>query len=240
MRTYKSWPSFLLVLVGACGGQAYTLKYAPSFSRSGRHISVFGIRRDGLMSPGGWSALGPEQTAPFDGNSCDVAYAESSLSQRPALESALRDYVQANGVTDELLTQLAPAAKGDTIMLLTIAGHPLPRGAQADSAGWAATPPTGTAQGGRRGRGRGGARASSSSGDASSSAEPFDVSATFFSVAEHRSVGLVELAYSGSRVDEALDQFRSKLETEFPGASCSGWDWSVPIDDASIRKLNEQ
>jgi hypothetical protein len=41
-------------------------------------------------------------------------------------------------------------------------------------------------------------------------------------------------------MDEALDEFGAKLEAEFPGSSCSGWDWSAKIDEAGIQSLKEQ
>jgi hypothetical protein len=229
----------VLVLLGlaGCSEQSFKIEYAPSFSRSARHISVFGVKRDGLLSQDGWAALGPEQPAPFDGKSCDLAYAQGSFSQRPDLEDALSEYVRTNGVTDELLALIAPAAKGDTIMLVTSAGR-VRQAEDRNSSAQASAPFSGGGRGGRRhGRGR---TASGSSSNSSSSEDPFTVSATFFSVAEHRSVGFVELTYSGQRMDEALDEFRTKLEAEFPGSTCSGWDWSAKIDEAGIHSLKEQ
>jgi hypothetical protein len=233
----------VLVLLGlaGCGEQSFRVNYAPSFSRSARHISVFGVKRDGLLSQDGWAALGPEQAAPFDGKSCALAYAEGSFSERPDLEDDLGEYVRTNGVTDELLALIAPAAKGDTIMLVTIAGRVQQPEDTKDrnSSAQASAPFSGGGRGGRR-HGRGGTASSSSSNSNSSAADPFTVSATFYSVAEHRSVGFVELTYSGKHMDEALDEFRTKLEAEFPGSSCSGWDWSAKIDQAGIHSLEEQ
>jgi hypothetical protein len=224
----------------ACGEQTYTLNYAPNFSRTGKHISVFGVKRDGLMNPTGWAALGPEMSAPFDGNSCDVAYTEALSTVLPDLAATVHDSVRANGVTDELLTQLAPAAKGDTIMLITIAGHPS-EGSGAGAMQSATAPGSGGGRGGRSGRvGRGGGLQTGGAEPSNANTNPFSVSATFFSVAEHRTVGFVELAYSGARIDEALNEFRAKLELEFPRSTCAGWDWSAHVDEPAIHKLNEQ
>jgi hypothetical protein len=227
----------LLLAVAACGEQGFTVRYAPGFSRTGKHVSVFGIKRDGLMNQAGWAALGPGLSAPFNGTSCDVAYSTAWFTDVPAIATSVDDYVRGNGVTDELLAQLAPAAKGDTIMLVTIAGHPLQPSAEAGSSIQAAAPPASATRNGRR-RNRGGT-SSTAPTNSSSSSDPFDVSATFFSVAEHRSVAVIELGYTGARIDEALNEFRNKLESEFPGATCSGWNWSVKLDEASIRKLND-
>jgi hypothetical protein len=229
----------LALTVAACGQQGFTVKYAPNFSRTGKHVSMFGVKRDGLMNQAGWAALGPGLSAPFNGSTCDVAYTTAWFSDVPALASSVDDYVRANGVTDDLLAQLAPTAKGDTIMLVTIAGHPLQPSGDVGGQIQMATPPSSHGGGGRR-RGAAGGSETKAANASKTNADPFNVSATFYSIPEQRSVGYIELNYSGSRIDEALNEFRNKLEEEFPGATCSGWNWAVHVDDANIRKLNEQ
>jgi hypothetical protein len=236
-----------LALVGltACAEETFTVRYAPGFSSASKHVSVFGIKRNGLMSRDGWGALGPNVPAPFSAQPCDVAYGESIFTTAPALASAVEDYVRANGVTDELLDQLAPNAQGDTIMLLTIAGHARvasePAGGSPTSR---ASAPGSMGRGGRGGRGGGGrgSRGGSAATDTQANAtadDPFAISASFFSVHEHRSVALVQMSYSGTRIDQALGHFKERLEAEFPRATCSGWNWSVQPDEGRIRALGE-
>ena len=68
----------------------------------------------------------------------------------------------------------------------------------------------------------------------------FSVSASLFSVSEHRSVGLVALAYSGPSVDEAVKKLADRLGVELPGSTCTGWDWgAAKIDDQKIREMVE-
>jgi hypothetical protein len=229
-----------LLVFTACGGQSFTVKHAPGFSPNGRHISVFAVKRDGLLSRSGWEALGPNLSAPFGGNACEVAYSEPMLNALPDLAAAVDSVVRANGVSDELLAKLAPAAKGDTIMLMTIAGHPhasSDSGSQTQAANSMSSRNSGR-RGGRGGLG-GGMPVSSGKSD-SAGPDPFTVSAIFFSVSEHHSVASIELNYSGTDMSEALNLFRTRLETEFPGAKCSGWDWTVALDPLAIRALNEQ
>jgi hypothetical protein len=213
----------------ACGEPGFTVKYAPGYSPVGRHVSVFGIKRDGLMNRAGWAALGPGLSPAFNGNACEVAYGDSMFNTVPELASAVDDYVRGNGVSDDLLAELAPAAKGDTIMLLTIAGHPLLPPGDAGSTVHAAAPPT---------RHRGGAGSEKSK--SKSHQDPFEVSATFYSIGERRSVAVIDFSSDGTKIDEALSEFRNKLEAEFRSSTCSGWDWTVHVDEANVRKLGEQ
>jgi hypothetical protein len=221
-----------------CGESGFHVRYAPGFSAKGRHISVFGVKRDGLMNRAGWAALGPNLSPPFNGSSCEVAYSEDFFSAQPALSTTVDDYVRANGVSDDLLAQLAPAARGDTIMLFTIAGHPLQPSNEVGSQIQPAAMPSASSRGSpRRGRRSGGGLAPEKS---SSSGEPFNLSATFYSVADRRSVAVVEYDYSGARIDEAINAFRNKLEEEFPGSTCAGWDWTAHLDENGIKQLSEQ
>jgi hypothetical protein len=228
------------VALTACGSTQFEVNYTPGLNRSGARISVFGIKRDGLMSHSGWDAFSPEMSAPFGAKHCPVAYGDELFDAKKPLAEAIDSYVRGNGVTDKLLDQLAPAAQGDTILLISIAGRPktanlngpteatLPRGRR--------TPGNG---GGGAGRRRGGGQ-SSSTPEADESSAPFQLSALFFNVREQKSVGLIQLNYSGTSIEEALTEFRSRLETEFPGASCRGWNWSANIDENKIRNLEDE
>jgi hypothetical protein len=251
VQTLRSSTWLLLASVGlvGCAPQSFTLKYAPGFSSAGHKISVFGVKRNGLMSRTGWGALEPGVAAPFNAERCDVAYSESTFASTPVLAEAVDAYVRANGATDSLLDELAPTAKGDTIMLLTITGHAHAGSEHVGGSPSARAGGVGAMGGGRGGMGRGGRGGGGGMGRgmgmasetprSSAGDDPFTVSALFFSVREHQSVALVQMSYSGARIDEALGEFRQKLEAEFPRSTCSGWDWSVPVDARRIRALNE-
>ncbi len=240
MRRVRSWFG-IGILLGAAGcadgGADFTVKHAPEFSTSNTKVSVFGIFKDGRMTPESWDAIGVRLSRPLGKTSaCEVAYSEKLATTTPALSSAVDDYARANGVTDDLLDQFAPMAKGDAILLITIAGHP-PQPIAASSL------PTQTPS--QSPRNMGGRRGSSQMSAPARDPHPtdrsvFEVSATLFSVRLHRSVGVVSMTYSGASVDEAIDKFTARLTEELPGASCTDWNWDAKVDDERIRKMIEQ
>ena len=80
----------------------------------------------------------------------DPAYGDALLSTNGALSSAIDDYARANGPADQLVAQLAPAAKGDLVVIFTLSGQlPVPK-AKATAGG--GNPAAGPAGGGRHGR----------------------------------------------------------------------------------------
>jgi hypothetical protein len=233
--------------VTGCAETTFNLSYDPGFARTGRHVSTFGIKRDGLLSRSGWAALGPEASAPFEAQDCEVAYSDAWFGTTPELADAVEGYVNNNGVTDALLERLLPAAQGDTIMLVTIAGRPQPRSSEVSgSPSQRANPGAGAGRGGRMGRGGGGRGAGGGRGGRNQTgsgtdgaSDPFEVSAALFSVREHRTVARVHMSYTGPDIDQALRAFGRRLQRELPGATCSGWNWSAHVDAAAIRGLNE-
>lgn len=243
MRCTRSWLRLgVLMTLTACAddGAQFNVKHAPEFVTSGTKVSVFGIFKDGRMTPESWDAIGPRLSRPFGkSTACDVAYGEKLVSTAPALSSAVDDYARANGVTDDLLDQFAPMAKGDAILLITIAGRPpqpiaasqLPQQTPAQS------PRSMGGMGGRRGAGQ---MAPPARDMHPTDHSVFEVSATLFSVRLHRSVGVIAMTYSGANVDEALGKFTARLGEELPGASCTEWNWDAHVDDEKIRKMIEQ
>jgi hypothetical protein len=63
------------------------------------------------------------------------------------------------------------------------------------------------------------------------------LSASLYSVEQHRSVALVDLEYRGDNADEAVATFAAQLARSLPGAACSGWAWNDKVDTEGIRKL---
>jgi hypothetical protein len=223
-----------LTLLGCAGDAQFKVTYLPGWPQKGVKISVFGIKRDGLMSRSGWDALNPELSAPFGARRCTVAYSEELFSTNSALAEALETYVRSNGVTDRLLKELSPAAQGDIILLVTSVGRPRTSGS--DAAAPDVSPP-------QRRMGGGGGRRGVVRGvrpDAERSGADYQLTALFFSIREHQTIGIVELDYTGSSAEIALAELRTRLESEFPAATCRNWDWAVPIDANKLRKLESE
>jgi hypothetical protein len=221
----------ILSALEGCAGSQFAVQSSPGWARASHRVSTFGVKRDGLMMKDGWRALGPEQPAPFGANACDVAYSAQTFSSHAELAAAFDEYVREHGVTDQFLAALAPAAQGDSILFVTISGHPQFSG---DSG-----PPSAAAMGPRGpssmqvgvfGIERGGASAGSSEGG-------FIVDAVVFSVADKKSVAELRLRYTGKRIDEAFQMFNQRFEAEFPGAVCAGWNLDGRVDPESIKNL---
>jgi len=67
-----------------------------------------------------------------------------------------------------------------------------------------------------------------------------EIAASFFSVRLHHTVSEVSMTYSGRDSEGALKAFVERLGAEMPGVPCRGWDWSAPVDSASVRQMIEQ
>jgi hypothetical protein len=210
----------------------FHVSYAPDFPRGGSKISVFGVFHDGQMNPRSWDYFRLLLPAPFHPDTCEIAYGDKLVNTSPAISSAVDDYVRTSGVTDELLDQFAPMAKGDAILLITVAGHtPAPV---------ILAVPGALDQVQKSGRGQG-PQAGQATTDRKKTPDRnvFEASASLFSVRLHRSVGQVDMTYSGQSVEEAFKTFASRVEAEMPNSTCSGWNWDVHLDDKRIRDIIE-
>jgi hypothetical protein len=175
-----------------------------------------------------------------DATDCAAGYSEAVSSGHAELTSAIDDYARSDGPTDELLAQIAPAARGDLIVVVTFAGK-LPV-AKAKPTVATNSGPMGVGQSGSRGMngGAGGGRRARSPSFAASDPNELDISATLFSVAQGRSVGQIAMEYTGPSVDEALTQFAAQLRQALPQARCEGWDWTAKIDPDHLRQMIDQ
>jgi hypothetical protein len=204
-------------------------------------VSVLGVYKDGQMSSDAWSALGPVVSPALGARTCEPGYGSAPVGTSDGVLSlAIEDYARANGPTDDLLGQLAPAAKGDLIVVFTFAGRlPTPTPPDLEGAGATSAPTTGArgpmvGGGGAGGAGRGIRGMSSRKQPADTNV--LDISASLYSVAQARSVALVSMEYSGGSVEDAVKRFAAKLARDVPASTCTGWDWKAArVDAARIR-----
>src|ERR1700730_1663940 len=135
----------------ACGNDAcFATKFASDYTPAPHTVSVLGVYKDGQMSAAGWSALSPYVLpalvrTPGAGR-CEVGYDLLTTTDR-GLAEAVDRYAQDDGPTDALLTELAPAAQGDLVLVLTFAGR-LPQHVAEPPASSTPSPP---GRGGRMG-----------------------------------------------------------------------------------------
>jgi hypothetical protein len=223
----------VVVLVAACeqGDARFQSQFASDFAPARRSVSVLGLYQDGRMSPEGWAALAPYMSAALGSTACDVAY-DGLLSSDATLAGAIDDYARENGPTDDLLGQLAPAAKGDTILVVTASGK-----VRVTADGGAPSAPRASPIGGRKRGRRGGGPTSGPSrpGDAQD-VDAFELAASLYSVAQHTSVALISMEYTGASVADAMTQFAARLGQALPQMRCDGWNWAAGVDPDRIRR----
>jgi hypothetical protein len=229
----------LLVAVAACDQSdvLFTTKVPSDLARTTHAASVLGVYRDGRMSMAGWDVLAPYVEPALGSAHCEVGY-DTLVGSNAALASAVDDYARANGPTDELLAQLAPAAQGDLILVLTFAGKLPEPVLDAEAVGASPAPAAGGGSGRGRSAGLGGPHAAQS--DSPRDANQLEISASLFSVSLGRSVALVGLQYLGKEKDDAMAKFAAKLKQSLPNMRCVGWSWKASIDPERVRsKINE-
>ena len=234
-------PLGLLLLAAGCGHEAvYATTFSPDFSPSHHVVSVLGVYKDGKMSSEAWGAIDARVSRSLGAESCEAAYTSSTTSPNHALWSAVDEYTLANGPTDDLLAKIAPAARGDLVLVVIVAGKlPAPKKKiNVQDANQNSQSPGNL--GPQQGMGGGGGLTRNSGPMFRSPATPaavdqLDLSASLFSVPKAASVAMVALRYSGESVDEAIAGFTAKLASALPGATCTGWNWEAKIDPEAIR-----
>jgi hypothetical protein len=244
---HKQVASFIalgLVATASCGTEAnFNTRFAPGFSPPHHAVSVFGVFKDGQMSAGAWDTLAPRISPAIGSAKCTAGYVEgSSAAPNATLWSAVDDYTRSNGPTDVLLTELAPAAEGDLVLVLTVAGrvpeeeklHPQEETPQKPSM------MGGQGRGGGGGMGGGMGAAGMMSHHAPTAAgakDALELAALLYSVKEKQSVAQVTLEYTGHSYDDAMAKFTLKLRQTLPAASCTGWTWDGKVDVERVRNL---
>jgi len=231
-----------LFAVAGCGTQdaVYATNFAPDFTPAHHTVSVLGVFKDGRMSSEAWDAIAARIGASLGGTKCEAAYAEIATSPNHPLFTAIDEYTQANGPTDDLLAKISPAAVGDLVLIVIVAGKlPTPEKIKIQEE---TDKPPGTANtvgGGGRGAPGGTLGGMRNVGGRTFRGDPaaidrLDLSASLFSVPKATSVALVALQYSGETIDDAVQKFTTKLSSSLPDARCVGWNWEAKIDPDAI------
>jgi hypothetical protein len=225
---------FPFVVAGAAWGcvndSFYSTQFAPGFVPRGHAVSVLGVYKDGQMSSDAWAALEPRVARALGGPRCGAGYTDTLSSTHNAVATAIEDYARSEGPSDDLLGHLAPAAGGDLIMVVTVAGRlPAHEGEKEDAHS------TSSAMGPGGGRHSMAGGAGPTHAPQPTSTDELDLSTTLFSVSEKKAVAVVSERYLGTSVDEAVSNLATKLTQSLPGASCAGWNWDAPVDADAIR-----
>jgi hypothetical protein len=239
---------FCLPLSAACSagcasdGVPFSLRSGPEFAESNGTISVFGLFKDGALTPNVATALGPKPWSFLGASGCEAAYGAALVGAHPSLAKTTDDYARNNGVTDDLLAVFGPAAEGELIMTVTMAGH-----VTIDDAGTetppASQPQSSPSRGGGGGHGhRGGGGTTPSPPDRSHAVDrgAIELSASFYAVGAERSVTIAETRYLGPSTEAAWKAFSAKLAATVPSATCRGWNLDARVDANRLQRLVEK
>jgi hypothetical protein len=230
--------------LGACGSDiGFAVQHHPDFKPEAHSVSFFGVYKDGRMSTDIWRDLGPRFAAAL-GNTCEPIFGEALVKSDQALAEAVDDQARSEGITDGLLSAFAPAAVGDSILLISISGQ---LGRDAPTHAPRGGPPPSNPSMGAPNRGgaryRGGAGGPNSGMMLPESGVPtrgaktggLDLIASLYDVQTQKTVAVVAMKYTGKNEDEALNAFVERLRTELPGTRCIGWKPDVKVGADRIR-----
>ena len=103
------WSQLAICVGAACatsveGQPQFSVNRSADFSKI-ESVAVFGIFRNGRMSPGSWADFGAALSAPFSQKACEAVYTNDLINTNAELTAAVDDYAKENGVSDELLDQ---------------------------------------------------------------------------------------------------------------------------------------
>jgi hypothetical protein len=227
-----SWAVAVASLASCAGEEAdFTTFTAPGLSTKAPHtISVFGVFRDGRVSSRAWDELWPKLTGLLGPEPCSAAYSADLVTENSALASAIDDYSKNYGVTEPLLAELAPAAKGDLVLVVLIAGAVKSKGHDEGSRP-------------RPAPGPGAMRLRRTTMYGRSTPRPdtaFEVTASLYSPEQRANVAAIGLRYGGASENEAISKLVARWQSLFPSTACAGWDFAGhPVDADTVRSLPE-
>lgn len=210
--------AFLLALASASCGSAdadYRVQYAPGFAPERASVSVLGVYKDGRMSTSYWEKLGPKLSTVLGGKTCDPFFSERLSTEDPKLFAKIEKDAKEEGITQDLVSLVAPHARGELIMVVNVYGR-LPTQSKTDtSAG--PQPSYGGGMQGRNAMGRSAAPRTPKDDNA------LVMQADLMSTETREVMGRIALRYTGTSVDDALAKFIEKIKLELPTTACTGW-----------------
>jgi hypothetical protein len=221
-----------LACVSSCAGEEADLTTSTSpvlVAKAPHSLSVFGVFRDGRVSTRAWDELWPKLTAILGPEPCPAAYSADLVTDAGALASAIDDYTRNYGITEPLLDQLAPAAKGDLVLVFVIAGAVRSKSHDGETRPRPAPGPGASRM-----------RRTAYYGRAPRPDAALEITASLFSPKEHAMVGATSLRYGGTSEDQAIAKLVSRWTEVFPKTSCASWDFEGhPVEADTVRALPE-
>jgi len=187
------------------------------------------------MDEGAWDALAPAMSSALRTSRCDAAYGGVWTRSNSSFPRQVDDAVQARGLSDDWLDQVAQAGQGELLLVVaelsTPAAEPDPASSHGSYSPQGSSPRVGNA---------GSALALLSlmaiamlSNSLVIDAAPTprasqDMIAILFSRRVHRPVAATRLHYVGGSLPDARRLFAQQLATAMPGLTCAGWAAAAP------------
>jgi len=231
-RPVRAIPCAVVLLLAAtvgCSKSDITVRYAAGFDPGRHKVSVFGVYKDGLMNSEAWGGIAGRISNALGQSVCVAGYGGAAFPADRGITAAIDEYTSSNGPTDDFLAQIAPAAAGDLVMVVTVAGRlPIPIKIHVQDQQQNSTGPSG---------GRGPIRGQHK--DKNIDLNELQLTAQLFSVAESKTVALVNIDYTGQSMDEALDKFAAQVGESLSGSRCAGWNLDAKLDVDKIRSLGQ-
>jgi hypothetical protein len=209
--------------LGGCGSETSqaTVKTGAGYPKPTSTVSMLGVYSAGRMSPEAWREWGPLAATAF-GPGCDPGFSNALQTTGPRWFSLIDQTTRDDGVTENLIHQIASAAKGDTIVLIEEEwGEPAPK--TIESASPVSQPSKG------RGRGRSGHGSSGLRKERPKAEDTlYAVEALAFSA--DKGALVVDISAAGTYKDreKTVKLFVDQLRATFGESSCAGWNWAAP------------
>jgi hypothetical protein len=205
----------------ACSDTELTVNTAPGYVARDLRVSVLGVFDNGRMNQAAWDDWSPMIAAALHGTRCDPGFSDAMEKDAPAVFSDVDQSTRNDGITDELFDRLGANARGNSILVVEVFGHPKQK--KTDSTPTVAPDYSGQTQRGG-GRGRRGRGEPESVEPPASTETNYEVSIGVYSPSVHEVVASVVLS-NESPSSDTLNEFAAKLRATLAGATCAGWKW---------------
>jgi hypothetical protein len=194
----------------ACASEDSGVRFnvASGYAVTPTTASVFGVFHDGRLDEHAWDSY--SRALSSFGRSCDARYTHAWIGAHEDEAKSIADDARQNGFSDDLFAKMSAGAKGDTVLLVVVAGKP-PVVLSREVRDRPVNPMQMTKP------------ASTTYVHTVTDGNAFEITATIYSRTEHRSIAELDMTYGGQNLDEAMQRFADAFGKHFPGWTCVGW-----------------
>jgi hypothetical protein len=185
----------------------FDVKLAPGTVTGSTSIAVLGVFRGGRLDRAAWADVAPSLLAAFPQGTCAVAFSNELERGDADLYAQIDALAKAEGVSDEVVELVAPHTAADVLLVVYV--HD-PVGLAPSATEHLVRPKP----------------KKNISVPQPLVPKPLELSASFFAVRDHRSLGKLAMSYSGNDFNEALRLFSKRFAETVAGSTCVGFRWN--------------